>query len=303
MTPHHNISQKINYFGYSVKRTVVVLTKKYKTFCFFCLQMTSRKKAKSEPNPWAMESIYYYQFYCCPECDLRLALKQDFVDHAYECHLEARSYFPNIVDGSLEDVILPWDIDSANLPNKTPKNNSRKRKSQDERLSKTNSSFTKKQREGNEFEDLVKKELCSEDLETPFSVKMDVESLDKLEPDSEGEFKCPLCVAKFTSKNLLSDHFTNHKFCPKCGKTFGADSNANKSFLRHLKNCKKNEVDISDIEEEESGVKNESQQDFEQQYESYTDLKQNDKKIDETLESDPSANQTELNSNSEIKME
>ena len=187
-----------------MKRTVVVLTKKYKKFCFFCLQMTSsRKKAKSEPNPWAMESIYYYQFYCCPECDLKLALKQDFVDHAYECHLEARSYFPNIVDGSLEDVILPWDNVSASLPNKTSRNNSRKRKSQDERLSKTNSSFTKKQREGNEFEDLVKKELCSEDLEIPFSVKMDVESLDKLEPDSEGKFKCPLCVAKFTNKNKL----------------------------------------------------------------------------------------------------
>ena len=234
---------------------------------------TSRRKAKKEPNPWAMESIYYYQFYCCPECDLKLALKQDFVDHAFECHLEARSYFPNIIDGSLEDVILPWENDSASLLHKSARNNSKKRKSQDERQFKTDTTSNKKQREN---EDFVKKELCSAEdyLETPFSVKMDVESLDKLEPDSEGNFKCPLCVAKFSKKSLLNDHFTNHKFCPKSGK---------------WKN-QENETELSDIEEE-SRVKNESLQDFEQQYESHNDLKQNEKKIDEYVESDPSVNQ------------
>ena len=66
---------------------------------------------KREPldSPWALESIYYYQFYCCPECDVRVALKQDFIDHAFEYHPDSKFYFPTIMDGSLDDVILPWN--------------------------------------------------------------------------------------------------------------------------------------------------------------------------------------------------
>ena len=60
---------------------------------------------KQEPyegqSPWALESIYYYQFYCCPECDTKVALKQDFIDHAFKFHPDSRLYFPNIMDGSL----------------------------------------------------------------------------------------------------------------------------------------------------------------------------------------------------------
>ena len=70
--------------------------------------ISEKNMTKQEPydegqnnSPWALESIYYYQFYCCPECDAKVALKQDFIDHAFKFHPESRHYFPNIMDGSL----------------------------------------------------------------------------------------------------------------------------------------------------------------------------------------------------------
>ena len=81
------------------------------------------------------------------------------------------------------------------------------------------------------------KELNPEDLEAPFSVKMDTASLEKLVPDEDNKYKCPLCKDKFISKDTLSNHFACHKFCHKCGKTFGVGNKRNRDFLRHIKKC------------------------------------------------------------------
>ena len=37
-------------------------------------------------NPWAVDSLQKFNYYCCPECDIKCQAKQDFIKHAFECH-------------------------------------------------------------------------------------------------------------------------------------------------------------------------------------------------------------------------
>ena len=60
-------------------------------------------------NPWSVQSIYDFSYFCCPECDSKWQFKQDFIDHAFNTHpksIEIRE----ITDGSLSDIQLPPDI-------------------------------------------------------------------------------------------------------------------------------------------------------------------------------------------------
>ena len=37
-------------------------------------------------NPWDVSSIFDFNYFCCPECDIKLQLKQDFINHASYNH-------------------------------------------------------------------------------------------------------------------------------------------------------------------------------------------------------------------------
>lgn len=60
-------------------------------------------------HPWALHSIFEFQFYNCPECDFKIKEKQEFVCHAYVDHPGSEEYLSLISDGSLSDVIFPWN--------------------------------------------------------------------------------------------------------------------------------------------------------------------------------------------------
>ena len=60
-------------------------------------------------NPWKVESLYEFQYFKCPSCEFKDEKKQDFLYHAYEFHPESVDYLSIITDGSLGDVLCPWD--------------------------------------------------------------------------------------------------------------------------------------------------------------------------------------------------
>ena len=137
-----------------------------------------------------------------------------------------------------DDAILPFD--AITIKARTSK---RRRKSSLESFTKTDK---KRKQYKDEFmmeEEEVKKELNPDEFDdhdlTTFSVKMDHESLEKLLPDQDKKYKCPLCKAKFKDKEVLSNHFASHKFCHKCGKSFGVGNKCDRDFLRHVKKCGK----------------------------------------------------------------
>ena len=60
-------------------------------------------------NLWAINSLYEFQYFLCPSCKFKHDVKQEFIYHAYECHPESIDYLKNITDGSLNNVLCPWD--------------------------------------------------------------------------------------------------------------------------------------------------------------------------------------------------
>ena len=73
---------------------------------------------------WNVESIFEFQYFNCPICPFKNELKQDFVNHSFISHPESVSYLKKISDGSLYDIISPWessykgeDIETENFKN------------------------------------------------------------------------------------------------------------------------------------------------------------------------------------------
>ena len=46
-----------------------------------------------DQNPWVVENIEVFSFYCCPECDFKSKQGGSFKRHALECHNKAKSFF------------------------------------------------------------------------------------------------------------------------------------------------------------------------------------------------------------------
>ena len=44
-------------------------------------------------NPWAVENVEAFHYYCCPECELRYQSCQEFQEHAIHQHPKAKTLF------------------------------------------------------------------------------------------------------------------------------------------------------------------------------------------------------------------
>ena len=72
------------------------------------MKEVDREKVDIE-NPWTVQSIYEFHFYNCPTCSYRHYSKQEFVNHSFYTHLDSVIGLQDISDGSLSDIICPWD--------------------------------------------------------------------------------------------------------------------------------------------------------------------------------------------------
>ena len=43
-------------------------------------------------SPWAINNLEELLYYCCPECDVRDQSEEQFIQHAFENHPEAKNY-------------------------------------------------------------------------------------------------------------------------------------------------------------------------------------------------------------------
>ena len=64
---------------------------------------------KEEENPWDIKSIYDLQYFLCPSCAFKDGSKQDFISHAFFTHPESVNFLKKISDGSINDIMSPWD--------------------------------------------------------------------------------------------------------------------------------------------------------------------------------------------------
>ena len=43
-------------------------------------------------SPWLVKSLAEFLFYCCPECDAKESIEEQFIKHAIQKHPEAKKY-------------------------------------------------------------------------------------------------------------------------------------------------------------------------------------------------------------------
>ena len=76
------------------------------------LQMKRSKKVVPEElkNPWIVENLEEFLYYCCPECDVKSKDTQSFIEHALINHAQAQ----HLVVVKLEDETEePLNIDGT----------------------------------------------------------------------------------------------------------------------------------------------------------------------------------------------
>ena len=54
-------------------------------------------------NPWEVQSIYDFNFFCCPECIFQSKEELLFQDHALQTHEQSKTFFQNSNDISCEN--------------------------------------------------------------------------------------------------------------------------------------------------------------------------------------------------------
>lgn len=55
-------------------------------------------------NPWTIDNLDEYLFYCCPQCDHKSKSKPGFIDHALETHPEAKDQIKDCYAIKREEV-------------------------------------------------------------------------------------------------------------------------------------------------------------------------------------------------------
>ena len=53
-------------------------------------------------NPWAVDSLQKFNYYCCPECEIKCQAKQEFIKHAFEHHPSGAIALYGIKDSDVE---------------------------------------------------------------------------------------------------------------------------------------------------------------------------------------------------------
>ena len=98
------------------------------------------QKCNSEiDSPWSITSIFELCYFKCPDCTYENSSKQTFINHACEIHPEAIKHLSKIKDGSLGDIICPWEntdneiqnLDSIDDSKKYPHDNDGNEKDQE----------------------------------------------------------------------------------------------------------------------------------------------------------------------------
>ena len=188
-------------------------------------------------NPWNVQTIYAMQYYVCPSCTYKHISKQNFMCHAFDTHPESVDYMKNIKDGSLSDILCPWDSNNGKINHDA-----------EEIISNVKEEFD----DNNDLHFFEDETYIENDLQNSEYSKTKTEfgttSKDPLESKTQNieydlknskdihegktDFKCYSCIRFFPSKQSFQEHIsyfhnlegekTNKKGkkCDLCGKNF-----------------------------------------------------------------------------------
>ena len=190
--------------------------------------MTEQDDTIKTENPWDIDSIYDFYYFNCPMCLYKHNAKQDFVNHILNIHPESQDYLKKISDGSLSDILTPWDeFDDYGTADD---------------IIRQNLKVELKDDQGNQFitaDDYDYYEDPNWDDSEEKSIKIKTEpkhNSDGDVSDSKKGHKCDTCGKSIASAHKLKVHIrTVHEGCKDfecetCGRAFSEA----KSLKRHI---------------------------------------------------------------------
>ena len=167
-------------------------------------------------NPWDVESLYEFRYYNCPSCPYKQASKQDFICHAFDTHQESINFLSKIIDGSLDNILCPWDSNDYQRENIDISGDLKSEFDNNESTEEVSLVVVK-----NEITELSE----SEDIDYLDSMKDEDNILvdESIQYDEENSTD-----RKEDTQFIIMKNHSNHgeNMCNLCGKTF-----SNKSYL------------------------------------------------------------------------
>ena len=53
-------------------------------------------ESNSERNPWEVENVEDFLYFCCPECDVKNHSRDHFLKHAFDQHPKSKEYLEKL---------------------------------------------------------------------------------------------------------------------------------------------------------------------------------------------------------------
>ena len=84
---------------------------------FFLFQMEIKVDPKDLiSNPWNVDTLEEFLYYCCPECDLHTKDYAHFYDHAINCHQKAKETLePQETELQIEDFDVKVEVKNEDI--------------------------------------------------------------------------------------------------------------------------------------------------------------------------------------------
>ena len=65
-------------------------------------------------NPWSVDQLEAFLYFCCPECDIKKKDKNAFLNHAFQNHPEAKDFLTIFVSENIKtDLPLELEINDV----------------------------------------------------------------------------------------------------------------------------------------------------------------------------------------------
>ena len=201
---------------------------------------------KAMANPWLVESLYNFSYFCCPECPEKWHDKQDFVNHAFLFHPHSEIFLESITDDSLEDVeISEWQKEyvSEEFNEDTHPADEDELANEEQTIEGSDEVIIKTEvNEGHPYEDVS--EISNDHLfenngGVEFTeMKTEVPEEHLTGPNDEKPFVCKICGKGFSQKGNFHYHERIHTGekpfpCDICGKSFNTKSDLKKHERIH----------------------------------------------------------------------
>ena len=194
---------------------------------------------KCEPNnknPWCVENLEEFLYFCCPECDERNQSKESFIEHAFEQHPNSKECLVSFqFKEEFENLNQRQDLNSKEIPVEIY--NVKQELIEDENLEDLENGYQMFQTEPENINNFLKCEI-SENISNDNSHGVHVKTLHK--GNTNESLFANENEQKETTKNNIHREETKNETCDLCGKTLKSSNHLKRHIKRvHNENSEK----------------------------------------------------------------